>query len=130
MFSCVTSLFDIGWNLGHCFKGACRVRISRIIFVSSAANARDATAFALLKHVWDNCIVNQISLKVGGTFDELRNLTKDTKPASKLIAIVRKAELNHPVSILVGQVVPEQLVVCHSMMLIIDCSNGIYLNQS
>ena len=96
------SLFTSGGTSGIALKWKAISEIPRIIFVSSAANVHDARAFTLLQHVLDNCGLNRIALKVGGTFDELRELVKNTKPASKLIAIVRKDELKLPVSTLVG----------------------------
>ena len=109
------SLLTSGGTFGIASKWRALSEIPRLIFVSSAANDQNATAFTLLKHVLDNCGINRIELRVGGTFDELANLVKNTKPASKLIAIVRSGELKLPVSILVGQVVPEQFVLCHGM---------------
>jgi hypothetical protein len=101
-FQVSPSLLTSGGTFGIASKWRALSEIPRIIFVSSAANDQNANAFTLLKHVLDNCGINRIELKVGGTFDELDNLVKNTKPASKLLAIVRIAELKLPVSILVG----------------------------
>jgi hypothetical protein len=101
-FQVSPSLLTSGGTFGIASKWRALSEIPRIIFVSSAANDQNANTFTLLKHVLDNCGINRIELKVGGTFDELDNLVKNTKPASKLLAIVRIAELKLPVSILVG----------------------------
>jgi len=115
------SLLTSGGTSGIATKWRALSEIPRIIFVSSAANAQNAHAFTLLKHVLDNCVINRIELKVGGTFDELDGLVKTVKPASKLVAIVRSAELKLPVSILVGHSVPERFVLS---------LNYIYSNRS
>ena len=110
-FQVSSSLLTSGGTLGIASKWRAISAFPRVVFVSEAANVQNASAIKLLKCVLENCSDNHIELKVGGTFEELDNLVNTIKPVSKLIAIVRNAEVKLPVSTLVWQTAAQQIVV-------------------
>ena len=72
-------------------------RIPRVIYVSEAVSARNKNAFDLLQKVLANCEVNKVELVLGKGWDALIGLkTKHASNKSRLIAIVRSIETNHP----------------------------------